>query len=89
MSRGLRSFSSCLLALLLGSYFFLAIEARPFNILKSHSSAAAGNIERFFDGLSLGAIKQGPSPGAGHKVTDHRTLGKIMDSGPSPGGGHK
>ncbi|CAA2964772.1 precursor of CEP16-like [Olea europaea subsp. europaea] len=40
--------------------------------------------------LSLNAVKAGPSPGAGHKFTDAKTLGGIKDSGPSPpGDGHK
>ncbi len=50
---------------------------------------ASGGCGGFFDGLSLGAIKQsGPSPGEGHKFTNQETLGGIKESGPSPGEGH-
>ncbi|KAF3663278.1 putative receptor-like protein kinase-like [Capsicum annuum] len=44
---------------------------------------------RTFDWLTLGAIKDGPSPGVGHKFTNIQTLGGIKDSGPTPGEGHK
>ncbi|CAN0863886.1 hypothetical protein LINGRAHAP2_LOCUS8803 [Linum grandiflorum] len=41
-------------------------------------------MERFFDGLALGAIKEsGPSPGVGHSFTNSK------NSGPSPGVGHR
>ncbi|KAK4368419.1 hypothetical protein RND71_012211 [Anisodus tanguticus] len=61
--------------------------ARPLNILKIHGS---GSGEKgAFDWLTLGSIKDGPSPGVGHKFTNSQTLGGIKDSGPSPGQGHK
>ncbi|KAJ6907593.1 hypothetical protein NC651_018118 [Populus alba x Populus x berolinensis] len=71
--------------LMVSSLFFVETEARPFNILNSGSSATSRAIESFFDGLSLGEIKQsGPSPGVGHS----QTLGGIK-AGPSPCCGHK
>ncbi|KAH7566640.1 hypothetical protein JRO89_XS08G0206900 [Xanthoceras sorbifolium] len=80
--RQLKAFSFLLiltLLLLLGS----VSEARPFNILKLDGSKMRN--KSFFDGLSLGAIKQsGPSPGVGNKFTDSTTLGGIKNSGPSP-----
>ncbi|KAL3526931.1 hypothetical protein ACH5RR_011587 [Cinchona calisaya] len=36
-----------------------------------------------------GAVKDGPSPGVGHKYTDVQPLGGVKDSGPSPGDGNK
>ncbi|KAL5753046.1 hypothetical protein ACOSP7_023222 [Xanthoceras sorbifolium] len=84
--RQLKAFSFLLiltLLLLLGS----VSEARPFNILKLDGSKMRN--KSFFDGLSLGAIKQsGPSPGVGNKFTDSTTLGGIKNSGPSPGQVH-
>ncbi|KAJ6378507.1 hypothetical protein OIU78_028697 [Salix suchowensis] len=60
--------------------------ARPFDILKSDRIRVRG--AGFFDGLSLGAIKQsGPSPGGGNKFTGSGVYGRI-NSGPSDGGGH-
>ncbi|KAF8406260.1 hypothetical protein HHK36_008345 [Tetracentron sinense] len=69
---------------------FFAAEARQFISLKSVSSDN-GEIGGFFDGWSLGAVKNSrPSPGEGHiYMTNLQTLGWIKDSGPSPGGGHK
>ncbi|KAK3416484.1 hypothetical protein EUGRSUZ_H02236 [Eucalyptus grandis] len=81
-----------LLVLAMLSPTFVANGARPFNVMepKAPVGVACGG---FFDGLSLGAIKQaGPSPGEGHKFTNSETLGGIEDSGPSPpspGEGHK
>ncbi|CAN0863888.1 PAMP-induced secreted peptide 2 [Linum grandiflorum] len=48
-------------------------------------------MERFFDGLALGAIKEsGPSPGVGHSFTNSvNSLGGRKNSGPSPGVGHR
>ncbi|KAH8486023.1 hypothetical protein H0E87_027469 [Populus deltoides] len=64
-------------------------EARPFNTMKSRNSAASRAIESFFDGLSLGEIKQsGPTPGVGNGFTNSKTLGGIKD-GPSPCCGNK
>jgi hypothetical protein len=57
--------------------------------LKSGNSATSRAIESFFDGLSLGEIKQsGPSPGVGHEFTNSQTLGGIK-AGPSPCCGNK
>ncbi|KAF9678550.1 hypothetical protein SADUNF_Sadunf07G0046400 [Salix dunnii] len=77
---------------LFGLFFVLLLllhgsltQARPFNILKSDRIRVRGT--GFFDGLSLGAIKQsGPSPGGGNKFTDSGVYGRI-NSGPSDGGG--
>lgn len=70
---------------------FIATDARPFNVLETRSANDHRGCGGFFDGLSLGAIKQsGPSPGDGHKHKQQQTLGGIKDSGPSSGGGgHK
>ncbi|KAK3416476.1 hypothetical protein EUGRSUZ_H02228 [Eucalyptus grandis] len=73
-----------LLVLAMLSPTFVANGARPFNVMepKAPVGVACGG---FFDGLSLGAIKQ-----AGHKFTNSETLGGIKDLGPSPPGeGHK
>ncbi|KAI3411344.1 uncharacterized protein J3R85_018133 [Psidium guajava] len=76
------------LVLALLSAIFVANEARPFNVMEP-KAPAGGACGGFFDGLSLGAIKQsGPSPGEGHKFTNSETLGGRKDSGPSPGQGH-
>lgn len=74
-----------LLAALLGNGGFVVTEARPLNVMGS--ATIAGD---FFEGLSLGAIKQsGPSPGGdGHKFVNFDTFGGIKDSGPTPGDGH-
>lgn len=74
-----------LVAALLGNGGLVATEARPLNAM-----ASAAIAEDFFEGLSLGAIKQsGPSPGGdGHKFVNFDTLGGIKESGPSPGDGH-
>lgn len=78
-------------------YIFLALivsvlfvaEGRPLSTttattptLKVQSPAG-----RYMD--ALGAVKDGPSPGAGHKYTNVQPLGGIKDSGPSPGTGNK
>ncbi|XP_059294936.1 PAMP-induced secreted peptide 2-like [Lycium ferocissimum] len=79
-----------LLLLLVTSVNFLAFEARPLNILKIHDSgfgSGFGNVATF-DWLTLGSIKDGPSPGVGHKFTTSQTVGGIK-AGPSPGEGHK
>ncbi|KAG6666167.1 hypothetical protein I3843_01G012500 [Carya illinoinensis] len=76
---------------LLPVFMATVLEARdPFNAMEPRNSrTVVGGLEGFFDGLYLGAIKQsGPSPGAGHKFTEHQTLGGIKDAGPSPGQGH-
>uniref|UniRef100_A0A7N2LY97 Uncharacterized protein n=3 Tax=Quercus lobata TaxID=97700 RepID=A0A7N2LY97_QUELO len=68
---------------------FIATEARPFNFMESRGTAFGGS-GGFFDGLSLGAMKEsGPSPGEGHKFTNSETLGGIKMSVPSPGVGHR
>ncbi|KAG2719769.1 hypothetical protein I3760_02G006200 [Carya illinoinensis] len=69
---------------------FIATEARPFNVMETRSAVDHGGCGGFFDGLSLGAIKQSsPSPGDGHKFTQQQILGGIKQSGPSPGDGNK
>ncbi|XP_019057384.1 PREDICTED: uncharacterized protein LOC109116433 [Tarenaya hassleriana] len=76
--------ASVLFFMVMGS---ILVEARPLGLPEAGEKLVAG----FFDGLSLGSIKQsGPSPGEGHKFTDRRnTLGSIKPSGPSPSGpGH-
>ncbi|KAJ8764294.1 hypothetical protein K2173_006034 [Erythroxylum novogranatense] len=79
---------SFLVVFLLVISAFMEVQARPFNMVKARNSASRV-IENFFDGLSLGAIKEsGPSPGVGHKFTDRQTFGGIK-AGPSPGVGHK
>ncbi|KAH6823418.1 hypothetical protein C2S53_000156 [Perilla frutescens var. hirtella] len=35
------------------------------------------------------AVKEGSSPGKGHKAMNAYTLGGVKESGPSPGEGHK
>uniref|UniRef100_A0A2P2NI55 Transmembrane protein n=1 Tax=Rhizophora mucronata TaxID=61149 RepID=A0A2P2NI55_RHIMU len=89
MATILKSLSLFVILMLINSVF-IETEARPLNIMKySGNSAASKVIEGFFDGLSLGAIKEsGPSPGVGHKFTNSQTLGGIK-AGPSPGEGHK
>lgn len=70
------NFFGVLILMLFCSILF-AVEARPLNGASIYY-------------LSLNAVKAGPSPGAGHKFTDAKTLGGIKDSGPSPSGdGHK
>uniref|UniRef100_A0AB39A383 PAMP-induced secreted peptide n=1 Tax=Vitis vinifera TaxID=29760 RepID=A0AB39A383_VITVI len=87
MARALKFVSFLFLVLVLNS---IAIHGRPFNVLKKPRGLDGEEMRGFFDGLSLGAIKQsGPSPGNGHKFTNAGTLGGIKDSGPSPGNGHK
>ena len=78
--------SSILFLMLVGSV--LVVEARPLGLTKAEEKLVA----KFFDGLSLGAIKEsGPSSGGeGHKVVDRsETLVYVKQSGPSPSGpGH-
>ncbi|OIT20795.1 hypothetical protein A4A49_55490 [Nicotiana attenuata] len=74
-----------LLILLVTSINILGCEARPLNILKIDGYGNGVG----FNWLTLGSIKDGPSPGVGHKFTNSQTLGGIKDSGPSPGEGHK
>lgn len=66
----------------------LVVEARPLGLTKAEEKLVA----KFFDGLSLGAIKEsGPSPGGeGHKfVNRSEPLVYVKQSGPSPSGpGH-
>ncbi|RYR78699.1 hypothetical protein Ahy_A01g003559 [Arachis hypogaea] len=75
-----------LLTLLLA---FVILEARPLSIIGSGREELAVD---FFDWLSVGAIKSGPSLRKGHKFTntkDETLLGGIKDSGPSGSGvGH-
>ncbi|MED6134288.1 hypothetical protein PIB30_035661 [Stylosanthes scabra] len=71
---------------------FVVMEARPLSKIGSESSVISREglaVDYFFDWLSLGAIKSGPSPaGKGHKF-DETLLGGIKDSGPSGSGvGH-
>ncbi|KAK6793566.1 hypothetical protein RDI58_007019 [Solanum bulbocastanum] len=77
-------FDFILILLLVTSNNFWASEARPLNILKIHGPDNMAT----FDWLMLGGIKDGPSPGVGHKFTNSQTLGGIK-AGPSPGEGHK
>ncbi|CAI0405702.1 unnamed protein product [Linum tenue] len=58
--------------------------------MDSETAQAAGcAIERFFDGLALGAMMvSGPSPGVGHSFSNAEALGGMKNSGPSPGVGH-
>ncbi|KAL3726084.1 hypothetical protein ACJRO7_031039 [Eucalyptus globulus] len=87
--RSATRFLHILLVLAMLSAIFVANEARPFNVMETKAPVGV-SCGGFFDGLSLGAIKQaGPSPGEGHKFTNSKTLGGIKDSGPSPGEGHK
>ncbi|KAF8088832.1 hypothetical protein N665_0529s0028 [Sinapis alba] len=78
--------SSILFFMLVGSV--LVVEARPLGLTKAEEKLVA----KFFDGLSLGAIKEsGPSPGGGgHKFVDRsEPLVYVKQSGPSPSGpGH-
>lgn len=66
----------------------LVVESRPMGLTKAEEKLVA----KFFDGLSLGAIKEsGPSSGGeGHQFVDRsETLGYGKHSGPSPSGpGH-
>uniref|UniRef100_A0A1J3CYE0 Uncharacterized protein n=1 Tax=Noccaea caerulescens TaxID=107243 RepID=A0A1J3CYE0_NOCCA len=66
----------------------LVVEARPLGLTKAEEKVVA----KFFDGLSLGAIKEsGPSSGGeGHHFVDRsETLGYSTHSGPSDSGpGH-
>lgn len=85
MARGFKLFNFLLVLVLvlLGS----SSEARPLSILKSDGSRVWD--KGFFDGLSLGAIKQsGPSPGQGNKYIDSQAFRSIRKDGPSPGEGH-
>jgi len=90
MATMLKSLSFFVILLIVNSLFFMeTTEARPFNTMKSRNSAASRAIESFFDGLSLGEIKQsGPTPGVGNGFTNSKTLGGIKD-GPSPCCGNK
>ncbi|KAH0701792.1 hypothetical protein KY285_016070 [Solanum tuberosum] len=73
-----------LVLLLVTSTKILTSEARPLNILKIDGTSNKGT----FDWLTLGGIKDGPSPGVGHKFTNSQIFGGIKE-GPSPGEGHK
>ncbi|XP_059294937.1 PAMP-induced secreted peptide 2-like [Lycium ferocissimum] len=76
-----------LLLLLVTSVNFFPSEARPLNILKIYDPDF-DNVATF-DWLTLGSIKDGPSLGVGHKLTNRvQTLEGIKESGPSPGAGH-
>ncbi len=87
MARGLKHFSFLLVLVLVLVLLGSSSGARPLNILKSDGSRVWD--KGFFDGLSLGAIKQsGPSPGQGNKYTDSQSFGRIHKDGPSPGEGH-
>uniref|UniRef100_A0A0A0KIE2 Uncharacterized protein n=1 Tax=Cucumis sativus TaxID=3659 RepID=A0A0A0KIE2_CUCSA len=81
-----------LVAALLGNGGLVTVtDARPLTLMRLGSGSAATIAEDFFEGLSLGAIKQsGPSAGGdGHKFVNYDTLGGIKDSGPAPGDGHR
>lgn len=65
------------------------IEGRPLDA-KRWKMDASRAIGGFYDGLSLGSMKESDSsPGQEHKFTVQvETLRGIKDSGPSPGVGH-
>lgn len=73
-----------LIILLVTSINLLVFEARPLNVLKIHGPGDT----KSFDWLTVGGIKDGPSPGVGHKFTNTQNFGGIK-AGPSPGEGHK
>ncbi|CAN0863884.1 PAMP-induced secreted peptide 2 [Linum grandiflorum] len=85
MAGGFRSVRFAVVAVLVVYVLLIsgAEAGRPLNILNP--------MERFFDGLALGAIKEsGPSPGVGHSFTNSvNSLGGRKNSGPSPGVGHR
>ncbi|CAN8314848.1 unnamed protein product [Cochlearia groenlandica] len=77
---------SIMFLMLVGSV--LVVEARPLNRLTKTEKKI---VVKFFDGLSLGAIKQGPSSGGeGHRFVDRsEPVVYSKHSGPSPSGpGH-
>ena len=89
MATMLKSLSFFVILSMVNSLFFIGTtEARPFNIMKSGNSAASRGTESFFDGLSLGGIKDGSSPGVVHGFTNSDILGGIKE-GPSPCCGNK
>ncbi|CAK9320420.1 unnamed protein product [Citrullus colocynthis] len=77
-------------ALLGNGGLVIVTEGRPLSLMASGSGSAASIAKDFFEGLSLGPIKQsGPSAGGdGHKFVNYDTFGGIKDSGPTPGAGH-
>lgn len=79
-----RFFDFILILFLATSINIWASKARPLNVLKIHGPKNVAT----FGWLTLGGIKNGPSPGVGHKFTNNQTLGGIK-AGPSPGEGHK
>ncbi|KAI5588813.1 hypothetical protein BDE02_05G121200 [Populus trichocarpa] len=89
MAAMLKSLSFFFILLTVNSLLFIETEARPFSVVNPRNSASSRAIESFFDGLSLGELKQsGPSPGVGNSFTNSQTLGGIKD-GPSPCCGNK
>ncbi|KAJ9170635.1 hypothetical protein P3X46_018729 [Hevea brasiliensis] len=90
MGRGLKHLSFLLLVVLVLVLVLFRpskTEARPLNIMESNRAMIWD--KSFFDGLSLGAIKQsGPSPGQGNKYTDSQNFGGFHKDGPTPGQGH-
>ncbi|KAJ0240811.1 PAMP-induced secreted peptide 2 [Hirschfeldia incana] len=78
--------ATILFFMLMGS---VLVETRPFGGLTKTEEKKL--VAGFFDGLSLGSIKDsGPSPGKGHNFVDRiHTFRFVKHSGPSPGGsGH-
>ncbi|KAL4582211.1 hypothetical protein LXL04_006754 [Taraxacum kok-saghyz] len=73
-----------IIGLVLFNLAFL-MSARPLSILNTVNCPDENDM--LFDRLSLGSIKEGPSPGVGHKVEDKTTLGGIK-VGSSPGSEH-
>ncbi|KAI3500389.1 hypothetical protein L1887_36210 [Cichorium endivia] len=71
-----------LITLLVVLNFAFLINARPLNILNTIN--CPDKDDQLFDSFSLGSIKEGPSPGIGHKFEDRKTLGGIK-VGSSPG----
>ncbi|XP_034910316.1 uncharacterized protein [Populus alba] len=85
MAAMLKPLSFFFILLTVNSLLFIEAGARPFSAVKPRNSASSRAIESFFDGLSLGELKQsGPSPGVGNSFTNSQTLGGIKDAGPSP-----
>nr|GMD53896.1 precursor of CEP16-like [Ipomoea batatas]GMD56795.1 precursor of CEP16-like [Ipomoea batatas] len=91
MANYLRSLRFILFVILLASISIVlnTAEARSLGILKLQDSITADVRKNEWtyslDQFTIGAVKDGPAPGIGHKFT----YGDIKDSGPSPGEGHR
>ncbi|KAF5791634.1 hypothetical protein HanXRQr2_Chr09g0397031 [Helianthus annuus] len=64
-----------LVTLLVLLNFAFLTSARPLSVLQTVGCPDANNL--FFYRFSLGSIKDGPSPGVGHRFEDKTTLGGI------------